>query len=100
MRPITRRSSEESGRADLLREREWPSVGTKSADTVNAGERQQRARPALLPGFEAWPNPEASSLDAMYAILDDKDQPYYEHKLGRSARTAPHERCNNLPDYS
>lgn len=28
-----------------------------------------------------WLNPEASSLDAMYAILDDKDRPYYEHKL-------------------
>ncbi|WP_157643791.1 hypothetical protein [Burkholderia ubonensis] len=26
-------------------------------------------------------NPKASSLDAMYAILDDKDRPYYEHKL-------------------
>jgi putative SOS response-associated peptidase YedK len=31
--------------------------------------------------IEAWLNPEASSLNAMYAILDDKDRPYYEHKL-------------------
>jgi putative SOS response-associated peptidase YedK len=31
--------------------------------------------------IEAWLNPEGSSLDAMYAILDDKDRPYYEHKL-------------------
>ena len=31
--------------------------------------------------IEAWLNPGASNLDAMYAILDDKDRPYYEHKL-------------------
>ncbi|ERJ34574.1 hypothetical protein L810_2926 [Burkholderia sp. AU4i] len=31
--------------------------------------------------IEAWLNPEATSLDAMYAILDDKDRPYYEHKF-------------------
>lgn len=31
--------------------------------------------------IEAWLNPEASSLDVMYNILDDKDRPYYEHEL-------------------
>jgi hypothetical protein len=31
--------------------------------------------------IEAWLNPSASSLDAMYAVLDNKDRPYYEHKL-------------------
>jgi hypothetical protein len=31
--------------------------------------------------IEAWFNPTASSLDEMYAILDDKNRPYYEHKL-------------------
>lgn len=29
----------------------------------------------------AWPKPTAPSLDAMYAILDDRGPPYYEHKL-------------------
>jgi hypothetical protein len=29
----------------------------------------------------AWLNPEASDLAAMYAILDDRDRPYYEHRL-------------------
>jgi putative SOS response-associated peptidase YedK len=28
-----------------------------------------------------WLTPEKSSLAAMYAILDDKEQPYYEHRL-------------------
>lgn len=30
---------------------------------------------------EAWLNPDPSSLGAMYAILDDRDRPYYEHRL-------------------
>lgn len=36
----------------------------------------------IKPGnIEAWLNPGASSLEAMYAILDDRDRPYYEHRL-------------------
>jgi hypothetical protein len=31
--------------------------------------------------IEAWLNPDASNLEAMYATLDDKDRPYYEHRL-------------------
>ncbi|WP_321794811.1 SOS response-associated peptidase family protein [Caballeronia sp. J97] len=30
---------------------------------------------------EAWLNPDASNLDALYAILADRDRPYYEHRL-------------------
>ncbi|CAL8481103.1 protein of unknown function (plasmid) [Caballeronia sp. S22] len=30
---------------------------------------------------EAWLNPDASKLDALQAILDDRDRPYYEHRL-------------------
>lgn len=28
----------------------------------------------------AWLNPDASDLAALYAILDDRDRPYYEHR--------------------
>ncbi|MGF6370887.1 putative SOS response-associated peptidase YedK [Paraburkholderia sp. RAU6.4a] len=31
--------------------------------------------------IDAWLNPEASDLERMYAILDDRDRPYYEHRL-------------------
>ena len=31
--------------------------------------------------IDAWLNPDASDLTAMYAILDDRDRPYYEHRL-------------------
>ncbi|MDR6475089.1 putative SOS response-associated peptidase YedK [Paraburkholderia graminis] len=30
---------------------------------------------------DAWLNPDPSDLEAMYAILDDRDRPYYEHRL-------------------
>ncbi|MFM0390981.1 SOS response-associated peptidase family protein [Paraburkholderia phytofirmans] len=30
---------------------------------------------------DAWLNPDPEKLDAMYAILDDRDRPYYEHRL-------------------
>lgn len=30
---------------------------------------------------EAWLNPDPSDLDALYRILDDRDRPYYEHRL-------------------
>lgn len=29
---------------------------------------------------EAWLNPDAQNLAALYAILDDRDRPYYEHR--------------------
>lgn len=31
--------------------------------------------------IDAWLNPAASNLEAMYAILDDRERPYYEHRL-------------------
>jgi putative SOS response-associated peptidase YedK len=30
---------------------------------------------------EAWLNPDPKNLDALYAILDDRSRPYYEHQL-------------------
>lgn len=30
---------------------------------------------------DAWLNPDPSNLAALYAILDDRERPYYEHKL-------------------
>ncbi|CAB3794589.1 hypothetical protein LMG27177_03669 [Paraburkholderia fynbosensis] len=31
--------------------------------------------------LDAWLNSDPKSLDAMYAILDDRERPYYEHRL-------------------
>ena len=30
---------------------------------------------------DAWLQPDASNLQALYAILDDRARPYYEHRL-------------------
>jgi putative SOS response-associated peptidase YedK len=36
----------------------------------------------IKPGnIDAWLNPDASDLAALHAILDDRDRPYYEHRL-------------------
>lgn len=31
--------------------------------------------------IDAWLSPDASNLEALYAILDDRDRPYFEHRL-------------------
>ena len=30
---------------------------------------------------DAWLNPDRKDLRALYAILDDRERPYYEHRL-------------------
>jgi putative SOS response-associated peptidase YedK len=37
--------------------------------------------PIKAENVEAWLNPDASNLAALQAILDDRDRPYYEHRL-------------------
>lgn len=37
--------------------------------------------PIKPPHLDAWLQPQASSLAALYAILDDRERPYYEHRL-------------------
>ena len=31
--------------------------------------------------IDAWLNPDPGNLKALYAILDDRERPYYEHRL-------------------
>jgi putative SOS response-associated peptidase YedK len=31
--------------------------------------------------IDAWLNPDPENLVALYAILDDRERPYYEHRL-------------------
>ena len=37
--------------------------------------------PVRPENVDAWLNPDPSNLAAQYAILDDRDRPYYEHRL-------------------
>ena len=31
--------------------------------------------------IDAWLNPDAANLKAQHAILDDRERPYYDHRL-------------------
>jgi len=37
--------------------------------------------PIKLENVEAWLQPEPGNLKQLYAILDDRGRPYYEHRL-------------------
>jgi putative SOS response-associated peptidase YedK len=37
--------------------------------------------PIKRENIDAWLNPDPAGLAALYAILDDRDRPYYEHRL-------------------
>lgn len=37
--------------------------------------------PVRPENVDAWLNPDPSNPAAQYAILDDRDRPYYEHRL-------------------
>lgn len=31
--------------------------------------------------IDAWLSPDSSNTEALYSILDDRERPYYEHRL-------------------
>ncbi|WP_321818590.1 MULTISPECIES: SOS response-associated peptidase family protein [unclassified Paraburkholderia] len=66
------------GEPDLL---SFAAITDEPPPEVEAAGHDRCIIPIKPENIEAWLNPEATSLDAMYAILDDKDRPYYEHKL-------------------
>lgn len=66
------------GQPDLL---SFAAITDEPPPEIEAAGHDRCIIPIKPANIEAWLNPEASSLDAMYAILDDKDRPYYEHKL-------------------
>lgn len=37
--------------------------------------------PIKVEHIDAWLNPDPSNLAGLYAILDDRQRPYYEHRL-------------------
>lgn len=48
---------------------------------VAAAGHDRRIIPIKPEHIDARLNPDASDLATMYAILDDRDRPYYEHRL-------------------
>ncbi|MFM0048335.1 SOS response-associated peptidase family protein [Caballeronia grimmiae] len=66
------------GQPDLL---SFAAITDEPPPEIEAAGHDRCIIPIKPESIEAWLNPDASDLDAMYAILDDKDRPHYEHKL-------------------
>jgi putative SOS response-associated peptidase YedK len=41
----------------------------------------RRSVPIRRENVDAWLNPDPANLAALHAILDDRERPYYEHRL-------------------
>jgi len=66
------------GETDLL---SFAAITDEPPPEVAAAGHDRCIVPIKPDNINAWLNPDASDLAAMYAILDDRDRPYFEHKL-------------------
>jgi hypothetical protein len=56
-------------------------VTDEPPEEIAAAGHDRCAAPIKPERVDAWLNPNASDLATQYAILDDRDRPYYEHRL-------------------
>jgi putative SOS response-associated peptidase YedK len=66
------------GQPDLL---SFAAITDEPPPEVAAAGHDRCIIPIKAENIQAWLNPDASDLAAMYEILDDRDRPYYEHRL-------------------
>ncbi|SDR55099.1 Putative SOS response-associated peptidase YedK [Paraburkholderia fungorum] len=66
------------GEPDLL---SFAAITDEPPPEVAAAGHDRCIIPIKPENIDAWLNTDASDLGALYAILDDRDQPYYEHRL-------------------
>ncbi|WOD17024.1 SOS response-associated peptidase family protein [Paraburkholderia kirstenboschensis] len=66
------------GRPDLL---SFAAITDKPPPEVAAAGHDRCIVPIKPENVDAWLNPDPENLEAMYAILDDRDRPFYEHRL-------------------
>jgi len=66
------------GQPDLL---SFAAITDEPPEEVAAAGHDRCIIPIKPENIDAWLNPVPKNLDAMYAILDDRDRPYYEHRL-------------------
>ncbi|WP_345817841.1 SOS response-associated peptidase family protein (plasmid) [Paraburkholderia sp. PREW-6R] len=66
------------GQSDLL---SFAAVTDEPPPEVAAAGHDRCIIPIKPENIDAWLNPDPRNLAAMYAILDDRDRPYYEHRL-------------------
>lgn len=66
------------GQPDLL---SFAAITDEPPPEIAAAGHDRCIIPVKPENIDAWLNPDASDLAAQYAILDDRDRPYYEHRL-------------------
>jgi putative SOS response-associated peptidase YedK len=66
------------GEPDLL---SFAAITDDHPPEVEAAGHDRCIVPVKTESISGWLNPNPSNLEAMYAILDDRDRPYYEHML-------------------
>jgi putative SOS response-associated peptidase YedK len=66
------------GEPDLL---SFAAITDEPPPEISAAGHDRCIIPIKPQNIDAWLNPDASDLAAQYAILDDRDRPYYEHRL-------------------
>jgi putative SOS response-associated peptidase YedK len=67
-----------SGKPDLL---SFAAITDEPSSEVAAAGHDRCIVPMRQENIDAWLSLDASNLDAMYAILDDRNRPFYEHRL-------------------
>ena len=67
-----------SGQPDLL---SFAAVTDEPPAEVAAAGHDRCIIPIKPENIESWLTPDPTNLAAMYAILDDRERPYYEHRL-------------------
>lgn len=66
------------GKDDLL---SFAAITDEPPDEVRAAGHDRCIVPIKPENVDAWLNPDPKDIGALYAILDDRDRPYYEHRL-------------------
>jgi len=66
------------GEDDLL---SFAAITDEPPEEVRAAGHDRCIVPIKPENVEAWLNPDPKNISALYAILDDRDRPYYEHRL-------------------
>ncbi|NPT58428.1 SOS response-associated peptidase family protein, partial [Paraburkholderia elongata] len=66
------------GEPDLL---SFAAITDEPPPEIAAAGHDRCIIPIKPENVDSWLSPNASNLKAMYAILDDRDRPYYEHRL-------------------
>ncbi len=66
------------GQPDLL---SFAAITDEPPPEIAAAGHDRCIVPIKSENIDAWLNPDASDLAAQYAILDDRDRPFHEHRL-------------------